>query len=84
MPLISIEEARLKGFPKKSLQTIEIPRDFTLKESRNWLKTHGYIWQNYRTTKNFRRFIQAYDIKEAKYYSKKLNNGIVLVFQEYH
>lgn len=83
MPLITKEEAANKGIPRNSLQTIEIPREFTLKQSREFLKNNGYLYQNYRTTKNFRRFIQNPDIKDAKFYSKKLTNDIILVFQEY-
>lgn len=83
MPLITKAQAKLMGLPNPSLQTIEIPKEFSLKESRDWLKKHGYLYQNYRTTTNFRRFIQAYDVKNASFYSKKLNNGIVLVFQQF-
>lgn len=83
MPLISKAQAKLMGLPNPSLQTIEVPKGYTLQESRDWLKTHGYLYQNYRTTTNFRRFIQAYDVKGASFYSKKLPNGVILVFQEF-
>ena len=83
MPVISKSEARKKGIPKKTLQTIEIPKTFTLKQSRDWLKKNNYAWHYHRLTTNFRRFMQTPDIDNAKYYSKKLNDGIVLVFQEY-
>jgi hypothetical protein len=83
MPLITKSQARRNGIPNKSLQTIEIPKDISLKDSRQWLHDHGYLSQNHRITKNFRRFIQQYDIEDAHYYSKKLPNGIVLVFQVY-
>jgi hypothetical protein len=83
MPLISKARAILMGLPNPSLQTIEVPDTFSLKEGKEWLKTNGYLYQNYRSTKNFKRFIQAYDIKGAQFYSKKLPNGIILVFQKY-
>ena len=83
MPLITKAQANLMGLPNQSLQTIEMPKTYTLKESRDWLKKHGYLYQNHRQTKNFRRFIQAYDVKDATFYSKKLPNGAVLVFQEW-
>lgn len=83
MPLITKSKAHEMGIRNKSLQTIEIPRSFTLKESRDWLKKHGYLWQYHRNTTNFRRFAQTYDIAGADFYSKKLPNGIVMVWQSY-
>ncbi len=83
MPMITKAKAKQMGIPKKTTQTVEIPKTFTLKESRDWLKQHGYNWQYHRNTTNFRRFMQLYNIKDATYYSKKLPNGVVLVFQEY-
>ena len=84
MPLITKATARDMGILPNSLQTIEIPRDtFTLKQGREWLKDHGYLWQYHRNTPNFRRYMQTYDIKDASYYSKKLPNGIIMVFQSY-
>ena len=83
MPLITKAKAHKMGIKRKSLQTIEIPRSWTLKESRDWLKKRGYLWMYHRMTPNFRRFAQTYDIKDATFYSKKLPNDIVMVFQEY-
>jgi hypothetical protein len=83
MPLITKAKAKQMGISHKSLQTIEIPKTISLKDSRDWLKKHGYLWQYHRLTTNFRRFAQTYDIKDATFYSKKLPNGFVLVFQEY-
>jgi len=83
MPLITKAKAREMGLLNPSLQTIEIPRTFSLKESRQWLKEHGFLYQTHRNTTNFRRFIQAYDVKDAEFYSKKFPNGIVFVFQKF-
>jgi hypothetical protein len=83
MPLITKAQARQMGISNPSLQTIEIPRDWTLKKSRDWLKSHGYLWQYHRLTTNFRRFAQTYDIEDAEFYSKKLPNDIVMVWQKY-
>lgn len=83
MPLITKLKARQMGIKNKSLQTIEIPKSWSLKDSREWLKQHGYLWQYHRNTTNFRRFAQTYDIEGADFYSKKLPNGIVMVFQSY-
>lgn len=83
MPLITKIKARQMGIMNPSLQTIEIPKSFSLKDSRDWLKSKGYLWQYHRNTTNFRRFAQTYDIKDAEFYSKKLPNGVVMVWQRY-
>jgi hypothetical protein len=51
MPLITKSKAREMGIRNPSLQTIEIPKTFSLKESREWLRKHGYLWQYHRLTK---------------------------------
>ncbi len=84
MPKLTIAQAKKLGMPKKTLQTIEIPKDdFTLKQARFWLSENDYDHTNYRLTKNFRRFMQVDPILGAKYYSEKLDDGIVLVYQNY-
>ncbi len=83
MPTLTQAKARLMGIPEDTIQTIEIPLRFTLEDSQSWLKSNGYLWQNHRRTKNFRRFIQTPDIKGATYYSVKIPNNIVIVHQKY-
>lgn len=83
MPLITKTTARLMGIPKKTLQTVEIPREWGLATAREWLKEHHFAIAYYRRTANFYRFMQTPDIKGASYYSTKLQSGIVLVHQEY-
>lgn len=83
MPLITKSEAKKKGIPKKSLQTIEIPRAWGLSAARKWLKENNYANSYYRRTTNFYRFMQTPDIKNANYYSTKLPNNVILVMQEY-
>lgn len=83
MLLITKEQAIKFGLRNPSLQTIEIPKTWSLNDSRQWLKNHGYLWQYYRTTKNMRRFAQTYDIAQSHFYSIKLSNGIVMVYQKY-
>jgi len=83
MPTITFDQARKFGIPKKSLQTIEIPLTYSLIQSIDWLTKNGYKHNTMRKTKNFRRFRQERDIAGATYYSKKLPNGIVLVWQNY-
>jgi hypothetical protein len=84
MPLITKTEAKKKGIPSKTLQTIELPKSkFNLTTAKAWLKKHNYANSYYRTTDNYYRMMQTPDIKGANYYSKKLPNGVILVFQEY-
>lgn len=83
MPQITKSEAHQMGLPKKTIQTVLIPKNVSLANSRKWLKDHGYAWRYHRNTTNFRRFMQTPDIKNASYYTISLPNGIELVYQEY-
>lgn len=83
MPLITKAQAIRSGIPKKTLQTILIPKSYTLKESRDWLKQHDYATSYYRLTTNFRRWMQTPPIKGATYKSIKLDNGVELVYQHF-
>ena len=85
MPLQHLNkiEARRFGIPKKSIQTILINKEISLKDCKQWLKSHGYLYQNYRLEGEHRRFQQTPPIIRAHYYSKKLNNEITFVFQNY-
>lgn len=69
--------------PRTTIQTIEIPKTWTLKRSTEWLLNNGYNSNNKRDTIHFRRFLQTLPITGAHYYSKKLDNNIILVFQNY-
>lgn len=86
MPLayLSKFEARKFGLPKQNIQTILFMKEqFSLKEARDWLKKYGYLYQNYRTEGEHRRFQQNNPIIDANYYSKKIKPGVTLVFQTY-
>jgi hypothetical protein len=83
MPLISKKQAIESGIPKKTLQTILIPNVNSIADSRTWLKEHHYSTAYWRKTKDFRRWMQTPPIKGASYYSRVLDNGVILVFQEY-
>lgn len=84
MPTITKSEATKKGIPKKTIQTIELPKDkFNLRTAKKWLKDHNYANAYYRTTDNYYRFMQTPDINNANYYSKKLPNDVIIVFQNY-
>lgn len=83
MSTISKAEARRRKIPKKSLQTILIPKTWTLAKSRAWLQEHNYITTFYRSTPNFRRFLQVLPIRNAIYFTTVLPNGVELVSQSY-
>ena len=84
MPYVSKKEAIRLNIPKKTLQTIELPKDkFTISSAKSWLKDNGYAYHYYRTTANYIRFAQVMPIIGAEYHSKKLANGIVMVYQTY-
>ena len=84
MPWVSIAEAKRLNIPHRTLQTIELPRyRFNLRLAKKWLKDHSYANAYYRTTTNYYRFMQTPPIIGAEYHSKKLINGVILVFQTY-
>lgn len=83
MPIISKKQARESGIPKRTLQTILIPDVNSIKDSKAWLKEHSYSTAYWRRTKNYTRWMQAPPIKGATYDSKILDNGVILVHQEY-
>ena len=83
MPYISKTRAREYGYPNPNLQTIQIPDKYSLTDAQIWLEGHGFLFKNWRKTKNFYRFMQNDVIKGAEYYSDKLPNGIVFTYQKY-
>lgn len=85
MPMITQAEAIHMGIPKRTLQTILLNRHaFSLRSAKKWLKDHNYANAYFRITKNEYRFMQTPPIEHARYFSKKIDSGnIVLVFQEY-
>lgn len=84
MPTITQIEARRMGIPHKTIQTILFNKNqFNVQTAKKWLKEHNYVNSYYRTTTNEIRFMQTFPIKKAKYYSKKLPDDVILVFQEY-
>jgi hypothetical protein len=84
MPYVSKKEAIRLNIPKKTLQTIELPKDkFTITSAKQWLKDNNYANHYWRTTANYIRFMQVMPIIGAEYYSKTLPNGVILVYQTY-
>lgn len=84
MPTISIEEAIKRNYDSPNIQTILFDKaKWNKRTATAWLKSHNYKYDNHRTTKNQHRFLQYHPIEGATYYSKRLPNGIVLVFQNW-
>lgn len=83
MPYITKDRAIKYGYDNPNIQTIQIPDSYSIPEAKNWLKNNGYLFRNYRKTKNFTRFIQNDVILGAEYFSKTLPNGIIITYQKY-
>jgi hypothetical protein len=86
MPSITKTEAKQKGIPKKTLQTILFDDNiFNVNSAKAWLKKHNYSNAYWRRTANQIRFMQTPPIKNSKYYSKKVDKEgtITFVFQDY-
>ena len=82
MVSISLEEANKRNYTYPNIQTILFDLDKWSKDKAiKWLNKHEYIHKYHRLTKNQRRFMQHNPVENAEYYSKRLPNGIVLVFQ---
>lgn len=84
MPTISALEAKRLKIPKTSLKTIIFDNQhWTVPMAKKWLKDHDYKFNTYRKTINTIRFKQNPDIKYGIFWSKRLNNNIILTFQQY-
>jgi len=84
MPILTITEAKNKGIPKKTLQTILFNDNvYNVRSAKEWLKKHNYSNSYWRRTENRLRFMQTPDIKGSKFYSKPINEHITFVFQDY-
>ncbi len=84
MPTITKTEAKAKGIPKKTLQTILFDKSaYDVRSSKKWLKDHNYANAYWRKTKNQIRYMQTPPIRNSIYYSKPITEHITFVFQEY-
>ena len=69
---------------KSLLHAILFPKSkFTLEQSKEWLKKNNYKYIHNRQTKNILRFRIREQIKDYKFYTYKLNNGVEMVYM-YH
>jgi hypothetical protein len=68
---------------KGALQTVLIPKHkFDLEQAKGWLEGHHYPFHKVDETPDYFRFRQQEPVKGAHYYSKKLPNGVDLVFEK--
>jgi len=66
---------------KSILHAVLFPKDkFTLTDAKNWLKLHKYKYIHNKETNNVYRFRIKDEIKNYKFFTKKLNNNVELVF----
>ena len=82
MPKISISEAKRQGMKSGELHTILAPKEFDLQSVKDWLKQHG-LHIRHRSTKTQYRFNQRPEVIGANFYSKRLPNGLLYVFQSF-
>ena len=64
------------------VQSVLIPKKYSVAESKQWLKDNGFKFIKVHTTKTYHRFRQFSPKKGGNYYSLKLKNGIILVIQD--
>jgi len=55
------------------------PYNWNISESKNWLRSHNFIYKKVDITSNYLRFRQFYPKKEYNYITKKISNGISLI-----
>jgi hypothetical protein len=62
-----------------NIQTILIPKHFTIQQAKNWLYDHGYKFNKIDDDVHFYRFRQR-PPTNGHYYTITLSNGIHLVY----
>lgn len=63
------------------LHAILFPKDkYSLNDAKKWLDAHNYKYIHNRQTKNIWRFRIKTEIKDYKFFTKVLNNGVEMVF----
>lgn len=67
------------------VQSVLIPKDsFTLKQAREWVKTHGYTGLGVDVTEDHYRFRQMTPRKDGRYRTIELPNKVKLVLLYYN
>lgn len=81
---ITKEEAYALRLPKTNLQTILISNKININKAKKWLKHHGYNNEyDEIDTWHYNRFRQNPPIIGARYYSKKINDNLIFIYQTY-
>lgn len=84
MPSISKSMAYSMNVPSNSIQTILFPKNqWSIAKAKSWLQKHKFRSNYMRLTTNEIRAMQVNSVIGAEYYSKRLPNGVVLVFQRF-
>ncbi len=64
------------------VQSVLIPKKFTLKKALSWMLENGYIIKKIDVTSNYYRFRQVSPDDSKNYYTQSLKNGIKLVIMQ--
>ena len=86
MPIISRAQGIAIGLPLRKwfLHSILFEKSkWTKEEAKKWLKDNGHYYSRYRETANVMRWNQRAEILGASFRTKKLANGIDLVYEYY-
>jgi len=83
MPKITKEEAKELNIPNTSVQSILINKNISINEQKKWLGTHKFKYGKHRSQKNYIRWNQLPDIKNAFFTEKHITPDIIFVYQFY-
>ncbi len=86
MPTITRDEAIRRNYPVNHwfVQTILLSDAiFTKTRAKNWLKSHGYKFGDFRRTRNFHRFMQTNPVRHSRYYTEIPQLGVEVVYQRF-
>jgi len=64
------------------IQSILVPNIYHLKDATEWVMMHKYNYEKVHRTNNYWRYRQYPPTPGAKYISKTLSNGVILVFEK--
>lgn len=84
MPIIGRDLAIAKGLPLKKWflhSVIFEKKKWSKEQSKQWLKENKHYYIRYSDTANYHRWNQSPEILGASFKTKKLPNGISLVYE---
>ena len=82
MPIITKTKANILHYKNPNLQTILINKNIKKTDISKWLKQHNYH-SRMREDVNYYRAMQHHPVKNAEFYSKKIDDNIIFVFQKW-